>query len=205
MNMSSHPVQTLELCFEGPFGWPGVDNDCSLTPLDRDPCASRSGIYLWSLEYLNKYLVNAAGYTQRPFIRRFREHTAAYREGFFTIFDMDAMKKGQRVEIWHGFFSRPKAPARLQDFNQRREQIRSATEIQLASYRIFIASLDAEQRLLKRIEAAIMNALYLSDGPTSTIPDRGMSLSPRWPTESPIRVRIIGAERFHAVPEEIEV
>jgi len=118
---------------------------------------------------------------------------------------MDAMKKGQRVEIWHGFFSRQKALARLHDFNQRREQIRSATEIQLASYRIFTASLDPEQRLLKRIEAAIMNALYLSDGPTSTIPDRGMSLSPRWPTEAPVRVRIMGAERFHALPEEIEV
>ena len=71
----------LELRWEGPFGWPGLDPVELLTSLADSPVASSSGVYLWTVEYLDGFLIYAAGITRRPFVRRFREHTRATEPG----------------------------------------------------------------------------------------------------------------------------
>ena len=80
-----------------------------------------------------------------------------------------------------------------------------ATNDLLSTYRVFVAPVDSAPRLLERIEAAIMNALYISTGPTSMIPDRGMALAPRWPDEPPILVRSMAPVLLHGLPNEFEV
>jgi len=118
---------------------------------------------------------------------------------------MEEMKQGKRKEIWHGFFTRKHPVEKVQEFKERYEEIQEAIAVQLATFRVFVAPMEPDTRLLKRTESAIMNILYNSPPPASEIPDRGMSLSGRWENEEPVLVRNVGNYNFHGLPEEFEI
>jgi hypothetical protein len=198
-------LDMLELRWEGPFGWPGLAPAGRVISLADSPVATCSGVYLWTVEYLNGFLIYAAGITRRPFVKRFREHTRAYRAGIYTLFDVASLQRGVRKELWHGFWMKKRAAEKQSEYDRRREELRAAAELQLSNYRVFVAPLGPEPRLLERIEASIMNALYSAPAPASDIPDRGMALAPRWSSEQPITVRNATGSLLHALPEEFEV
>lgn len=195
----------IQLNWNGPYAWPNVKTNDNLIRFEDSNHLQSSGVYLWTVEFSGKYLTYTAGQTRRSFITRFKEHTQAHNKGFFTVFDKEEMKQGRRVEIWHGFFTRKRQPEKEQEFKRRREEIIKAVDEQLASFRIFVAPLESESRMLKRIEGGIMNILYQAPSPISDIPDRGMSLSRRWENEKPVLVRNNGGSMFHGLPEEFEI
>lgn len=195
----------LELRWEGPFGWPGLRPAGPVTSLADSPVGASSGVYLWTVEYLDGFLIYAAGITRRAFTKRFREHTLAYRTGIYTLFDMSSLNRGVREEIWHGFWMRKRSTEKQSEYDRRREELRVAAELQLSNFRVFVAPLGSAPRLLERIEAAVMNALYCAPSPASDIPDRGMALAPRWASEQPITVRNIAGSLLHGLPSELEV
>lgn len=190
--------------WNGPLTWPGIDPKNDLKPLNDNAVCYQCGIYLWTVEHTDGFLIYAAGLTRRPFIERFREHTRAYMSGVYTIFDVPSLKKGLRKKIWRGFWFSNRPIEKQNEYNNRCEEIRSATEQLLSSYRVFVAPVDPVPRLLERIEAAIMNTLYCTEGAASIIPDRGMALSPRWRNEKPIIVQSIAPVKFHGLPTEFE-
>jgi hypothetical protein len=198
-------LYALDLQWEGPFGWPGLEPGGQVMSLAASTVASSSGIYLWTVEHLDGFLIYAAGITRRPFVKRFREHTRAYRAGEYTLFDMASLKQGVRKEVWHGFWSKKRTLEKLSEYAIRRQELRMAVEEQLSSYRVFVASAGPAPRLLERIEASIMYALYEAPAPACDIPDRGMALAPRWRTEQSILVRNVTCSRLHALPTELEV
>ncbi|MCC5877203.1 MAG: hypothetical protein JJU11_13360 [Candidatus Sumerlaeia bacterium] len=173
--------------------------------LEDSPVAREAGIYLWTVPYEQGYLIYAAGQTLRTFITRLREHTRAHREGFFTLFDPEELRRGRRVEIWHGSFGKKLSSERAADFEERREEIQRAAARQITSFRVFVGPLQRERRLLARIEAGIMDSLYAAPAPFSEVPDRGMSLSRRWKSEHTVRVNNLNAESLHALPGSFEV
>ena len=199
------PAREIEVRWSGPYQWPGVVGDSNLPRIEEAPEASLGGVYLWTVEYGGKYLIYAAGKTRRSFVKRLREHSTAHRSGFFTIFDMDAMKQGRRQEIWHGFFTKRRPAERQAEFRRRKGEILEAVARQLEAFRVFVAPLEPEPRLLSRMESSIMDCLYSAPEPFSVIPDHGMSLSRRWSSERVIVVRNIGAEVFHVLPEVMEI
>src|ERR1700722_15537707 len=79
--------------------------------------------------------------------------------------------------------------ARLQEFEERKPVILDAVRNQLRGFRIFRAGMGPEPRILERLEAAIMNALYNQLPPLCDIPDRGMHLAPRWASETSILIK----------------
>lgn len=194
----------LELRWEGPFRWPGLRCHGDLIPLDAVTTGSSCGVYLWTIEYCGGFLIYATGITRRPFVNRLGEHTRAYRSGVYTVFDVPSLKQGVRKKIWPGFWFGERSPVQQDEYDRRREQIAAAAEELLLNYRVFVAAVDPIARVLERIEAAIMNALYAAAAPASVIPDRGMSLAPRWPEERPISVRSIAPVLLHGLPAEFE-
>lgn len=191
----------IELKWEGPFQWPGLSFASSLTSLDKADVAISCGIYLWTVEYVDGYLIYAAGITRRPFVKRFREHTRAYQSGIYTLFDIAALKQGVRQEIWHGFWFKQRSVEKQNEYNYRCSEIRLAADEQLMNFRIFVASVTPMPRILERLEAAVMNVLYAADGPIAAIPDRGMMLAPRWRREAPIVVLNIVPVLLYGLPE----
>jgi hypothetical protein len=205
--MEIETVTVIELQWEGPFGWPGLprsDEVKCINDFDTAAVASAPGVYLWTVEHADGFLIYTAGITCRPFIQRFKEHTRYYRAGVYTIFDATSLKKGIRQKVWPGFWFRKRSPEMLLEYERRSKDIHVAAEKLLSHYRIFVAPVGLGRRILQRLEASIMSNLYAASGAASVVPDRGMALAPRWDTEQPILVRSFAPVLLHGLPLEFE-
>jgi hypothetical protein len=81
-----------------------------------------------------------------------------------------ALQQGIRTELWHGFWMKKRSAKKQKDYESRRKEIAEDARKQLSVFRIFVARVDQTSRILQRLEASIMNALYKSAGPISEIP-----------------------------------
>lgn len=186
---------TLRWC--GPYAWPGFESENDLPAMPAHP-----GCYLWTVPYEQGFLIYAAGITRRPIPTRFSEHQRNYLSGDYTVLDLAAMSRGERVEIWHGWgWNDEKRVA----FKARQTEIVNAARRQLRDYHLFVADVDLRPRLLERLEAAVMEALYRQSAPLCDIPDKGMQLAPRWSTEVPIVVVNQCGAVLHGLPVEMEI
>jgi hypothetical protein len=188
-------IDVREIEWLGPFSWTGYENQ---NGLDKIP--DIDGIYLWTFEHDEGYLVYCAGITKST-KKRFRQHTLEYKCGNYTVFNVAEAEKGKRVEIWHGWSY---ARTHREEFNERKEEILSAVESQLISFRIFIAQMP-DKRERARFEAAIMHHIYSSEEPWAELADRGMALSKRRKDEIPIIIRSISNVKFYGLPKMLEI
>ena len=195
----------IELRWEGPFGWPCPTLQSDQLPLGNAVAALKGGIYLWTVEYSGGYLIYLAGMTRRPFLKRFQAHAKEYRRGVYTVFDVASLKRGNRTEIWHGFYYKNRPVEKQLEYDRRVDEITAAVNALLLNYRVFVAHVEPTPRILERIEGAIMTMLYNSTGPISAVPDRGMQLAPRWKREQSIFVRNVWPVMIHGLPMEFEV
>lgn len=195
--MTTSDTEIREINWKGPYSWPGYEKTNQL-----DSIPEKSGVYLQTFEYLNGYLIFAAGISRRPISSRFKEHTRNYFNGEYNVLDIEAVEKGKRKEIWHGWGY---ARSHRDEFEENRTAILEAIESQLMRFRIFITSPGNEPRLLERIEASIMNNLYRQLPPVSEIPDEGMQLAKRWDSESPIVIQNTCGSFLYGLPEYLGV
>lgn len=187
----------IDIEWTGPYAWPKFETESNLPAIPKHP-----GVYLQTSAYENGYIIYAAGITRRPIPQRFREHTKKYLSGDYTILDMDAMKHGVRKEIWHGWGI---GRQRRDEYERRKSELLEAARKQLSEFRIFVADVSTEPRILERIEGAIMYTLYENTHPFCDIPDRGMQLSPRWKRESPITAFMRCPVELYGIPKQLEI
>ena len=76
---------------------------------------------------------------------------------------------------------------------------------QLEGFRIFVADAGLEERVLERIEGAIMNLLYQQPSPFCDIPDKGMMLASRWQGEKVLVGKNSCAALLHRLPQYLEI
>ncbi len=189
--------ETIAINWTGPYSWPKFELENNLPSIPKHP-----GIYLQTVEYREGYLIHAAGLTRRSVPERFREHTGKYMSGDYNIFDIVAMQQGVRKEVWHGWGWTPEKRA---EFEKQKPMIHIAVGRQLAGFRIFVADVGTQPRILERLEAAIMGNLYKQPAPFCDIPDKGMMLAPRWASENPIIVKNRCMVILHGLPSTLEI
>lgn len=190
-------MRSINAQWQGPFSWPGYEDQNGLLPIP-----SVSGVYLQTFEYLEGFLIYAAGITRRPAQMRFREHTRSYMCGNYNVLDVAAAQKGKRETIWRGWGY---AREHRDEFEARKDEIIQAVQNQLRGFRIFVASVGNENRVQERLEAAIMHNLYGGSKPICDLPDRGMQLSARWADEDAILVQNKCSVLLHGLPEHLEI
>lgn len=181
--------------WEGPFSWPKFEKFNN-----QEKMQHAAGVYLWTFEYKEGFLIYAAGVTNST-KRRFATHTREYRKGNYTIFDINAAQKGQRKEIWHGW---QYAKAHQDEFIERKEIILKSIEEQLKSFRIFIAEIP-DKRKRERLEAGIMQSIYISKEFWSELADRGMYLKGRFNSEMPIEIKNCCNYKIYGLKESLEI
>jgi len=187
----------IDAMWSGPLAWPAFESEAKLPSIPNHP-----GAYLMTVEYLNGYLIYAAGITRRPIPTRFGEHTLKYMSGDYTVLDITAMNEGIRKEIWHGWGW---SPEKRTEYENRKLTIVDAARKQLAGFRIFVANVGIQPRLLERLEASIMNRLYQEPSPFCDVPDKGMMLAPRWESEEIIIVKNECAATLYGLPKQLEI
>lgn len=153
----TYKATVIEVTWEGPYGWPGFESANSLRPIPNIP-----GVYLQTFEYQGGYLIYAAGITRRSVRTRFRDHTRKYMNGEYNVLDIDAAQRGGRKEVWHGW---DYAREHREEFEERKSLIIDAVRKQLTGFRIFVADVGIQPRILERIEASIMRHLYQQPSP----------------------------------------
>ena len=188
-------VENKNIEWQGPFSWTGYENQNGI-----DKIMDIDGIYLWTFLYKNGFLIYCAGITKST-KKRFRQHTLEYKSGNYTVIDVAEAEEGKREEIWHGWSY---ARTHRDEFNQRKEEILSAVEKQLKSFRVFIAQMP-DKRERARFEAAIMHYIYNSNESWAELADRGMSLSKRKKNEEPIIINNIANVKFYGLPNVLEI
>lgn len=187
----------IEIYWSGPYSWPKFENENKLQSIPN-----QSGAYLQAVEYLDGYLIYAAGFTRRPIPIRFREHTRNYMKGEYNVLDIDAMKQGIRNLVWQGWGW---TEEKRTEFEKRKSLIQDAVYKQLAGFRIFITDIGMQPRILERLEAAIMNNLYQQQSPFCDVPDKGMMIAPRWETEEPITIKNNCKVLLYGLPQSFEI
>ena len=187
----------IQATWNGPYSWPAFEDQTGLRPIPK-----LSGLYLQTFEYRSGYMIYAAGLTRRPVPARFKEHTRKYMNGEYNILDINAANEGIRKEIWHGWNY---AKEHRDEFDERKIEIIDAVQKELEGFRIFVADVGEEPRILERLEASIMENLYRQPSPFCDIPDKGMFLSPRWDSEEPIVIENDCLETIHGLPRRLEI
>jgi hypothetical protein len=116
---------------------------------------------------------------------------------------MPSIQQGVRKLIWRGW---DPSPERRAAFTRRKPAILAAVHKQLAAYRVFVADVGTDKRLLHRIEAAIMNHFYSHPNETfRKIPDQHMHREPKLDSEQPITVTNKCARRLHGLPRRLVI
>ncbi len=192
-----HDAPRIEVTWGGPYSWPKYEGENNLPAMPE-----AAGLYLQTFEYRGGYLIYAAGQTRRPAPTRFREHTAHFMNGDYNVLDIVNAQQGVRKEVWHGWNY---ARSHREEFEERKPIIIDAVRNQLRGFRIFLAVMGPEPRILERLEAAIMNALYEQPPPLCDIPDQGMHLAQRWASEAPILIKNNCAAVLHGLPSVLEI
>lgn len=90
-------ITTELLTWEGPFCLPKYETD--ELPIKMPDVA---GVYIFCFPYKDGFLLEAAGITIST-KRRIAAHIREYKHGGYNIFDMDAISRLERLEIWHGW------------------------------------------------------------------------------------------------------
>jgi hypothetical protein len=187
--------EPLEIIWQGPFSWTGYESE---NKLDKLP--DMAGVYLWTFQYNDGYLIYAAGITNST-KKRFRSHTLEYKSGNYTVLDVNAALEGVREEIWHGW---KYAKTHEEEYIERKEEILKAVTEQLKYFRVFVAQI-SDKRTRERLEAAIMHNIYYCKEPWAELADRGMFLKGRYNAEMPLEAKSKSNFKIYGLPESLEI
>ena len=122
--------------------------------------------------------------------------------GNYTVLSIESMCGGIRDEIWHGW---EWSDAKRVEFANRRDEIEVAARRQLAGFRIFVADFPERPRIIERVEAAVMQAVYQLPSPLCDLADRGMHLAQRRKNETSIRLYNRRAAILYGLPDVLDV
>ena len=125
-------IKTERIFWQGPFSWPGFEQTNKL-----DTLPDIAGVYLFTFEYKDGYILLSAGVTN-SMKRRFSQHKKEFMSGRYTVLDVKSAKNGERHEIWHGW---DYAKTHNDEFMRHKDYILNSVDIQLASYRLFMAEI----------------------------------------------------------------
>jgi hypothetical protein len=187
----------VTVSFAGPFSWPGTSDAPSVFDVEerREP-----GIYLWTVPLRAGHLIYYVGETGRNFGTRLLEHYTEHAAAMYHVYSPAEFARGEKVALWPGRFDaahRKSGKECIAIYSQLCAQIRELTFI----LRFFLAPLSCEDRIRRRVEAAIANALYAAPGIVGAFQDHGIRYDSRKNDEEPIQCVIISPVPLLGLPE----
>lgn len=194
-NRDSDKIIHETLVWKGPYCLPGLEKETNLKSIP-----DITGVYLFCFPYLESFVLESAGITKST-KNRIATHLREFRRGNYNIFDIEELKKCERVEIWHGWADGKK---NREEFENNKAFYSEAIEKQLLSYRIFLSEVP-ELRKRERIEAAIMINTYVSKEPWADFAPRWMLLRGRFNHELPIQLTNYCETEIFGLPNQIEI
>jgi hypothetical protein len=193
------PPKNLTIKFDGPYP------TCTDTKDVLAECRHRkaAGIFLMATLVGDSYRITHLGQTGTSFYARLKEHVIQTLGGNYRIVDPQALSRGETKVLWNGLWrpgTHQKLPEFLRDSTRYIEAAKTCFRIEM----VFVAPLDLEERMRKRIEGAIAKTIRKDPVASSLFPPDVRSLG-RLTTEAPATVRIVAPARILGLPEQLEI
>jgi hypothetical protein len=175
----------LTVAFNGPHTM------CSETTDVLADCVHRkgAGIFFTAVLVGDSYRITHIGQTGTSFYARLKEHVIQTLGGNFRICDPQAMARGENKVLWDGLW-RPGRHANLPDFLRDGPALFEAARDCFKLEKAFVAPLEAEDRLRRRIEGAIAKQIRKDKAASSLFPPDVRYL-PRLSTDTALTIRIV--------------
>lgn len=144
------PELHLDVRFEGPFSAAG---DAGCRCLFTDELASKTGVYLWTVDVGGVAWPWYIGQTKRGFGTRTAEHLAAILSGQYPVQDVEALSRGEN-KLAEGAVSGD-WPQSLPAFLRNWKQLEPHLIGQIRLVRFHVAAFTGDDHLHNRVEGAI--------------------------------------------------
>ena len=174
---------TCLLEWKGAFDWFGSSDNVLFRREER----KLRGIYLWAVHVHNGYLTYYVGETGKTFNERMKEHASNYLSGLYRIYEPESFRAGRKVLLWQGMWQKGTQDL-LPDFLERYSEYAPKILDMLGSLKLFVAPLDVEPRIRKRIESSIAHCLYNKSKPICDFQETEIRYARRSSSEEPFIV-----------------
>lgn len=161
------------------------------------------GVYFWAIKVDSHFRITHIGQTGTTFYQRMKEHIINTLGGNYRISDADALARGEIKPLWDGLW-RAGTREKLPEFLRRSSELLEMAKRNLKLERIFVAPLDVEDRMRRRIEGAIAKQIRRDKVASSLFPPDIRVLG-RLTTETPIPVKIVTPVKILGLPEQLEI
>jgi hypothetical protein len=161
------------------------------------------GIYFWAIKVGDSYRLTHISQTGTSFYQRMKEHIINTLGGNYRISDPEALARGEMKVLWDGLW-REGTRERLPDFLRDSTQLLEAAKQNLQLEKIFIAPIETEDRMRRRIEGAIAKQVRKDKVASSLLPPDIRVLG-RLTTETPLPIRIVTPVKILGLPEQLDV
>lgn len=195
---SSEP-KLLTVHFDGPYPAYSETQDVLADCKHR----KAGGVYFWAIKVGPNYRLTHIGQTSTSFYHRMKEYIINTLGGNYRICDPDALERGEAKLLWNGMW-REGTRENLPQFLRDSSQLFEAAKRNLMLEQIFIAPLDVEDRMRRRIEGAIAKTVRKDKLASSLLPPDVRVLG-RLTTEVPTPVRIRVGSKILGLPEQLDI
>lgn len=170
-----------EMC--GPFGlvWENSIFNSKYT--------NNTGIYFFTFNIEDKYLIEYIWITTRGFEQRFLEHIRELLSGWYRIYDFEKIKNNEDFVIWKGRYGK-----NIDDINVFLDNYLSYSQNihqQLENFKIFLLPLNGEKRTIERIEGKIYQILRKGNNKQTMTFINGVRSCPKRENEESLNFKIL--------------
>lgn len=191
----------MHLHFDGPFQWITPDPARSVFEV---PQANSPGIYLWTSRCADGYLASYVGETGRNFRTRFWEHLRDQLAGIYAIREPEAFCSGSKAIVWHGLYGKSAEPGGLTEYAKRLPDLVPALIGYIHEIHFFLAPTSCDNRLRRRVEAALAAAFRSQGGQIAAFQEEGVRYEQQFPHGEPVVVYCSATVPIHGLPTQFE-
>lgn len=189
----------VSLEFLGPFKLCG--NKAKLL-FDQD-IAWLAGIYLWTVQFRDGFLINYIGETGVSFSRRMKDHMIQCIGGNYRICDAEQLLEGKKRILWNGVWrkgTRDLLPMFVDEM-----YVKLAPQIRdyLRVLDVFVAPIETDKRTRRRIEGSIAFSLREKAEPIGTFVSEDVRYLGRKQNEMPIQVSITSSAKLFGLDHQL--
>ncbi len=162
-------------------------------------------LYIWTIPVSDGHLINYIGETGKSIRKRSMEHLQCQYNGQYNAYDPAELKKGTRVCLWEGYHWRKKERSeKITQFYKNFEKNSKAIINYIRECKIFMASLNADARLRKRIESAIIKGIIANNDFAGSLQNPPQRTTERNNDEKPVILNITSDKRILGLKQTLE-
>lgn len=168
--------------------------------------SEKKGVYLLTIPFGTKFLVYYVGETGVSFSKRILQHVQNYLSGFYRIFDPEEFSKGKKVLLWGGMWkSNRKDPQNIFEFMENQSRLVPKAVRFIEQLQIFLAPINANKRIIERIESTIARTINEQEGIVGNFQDKDVRYRARKSNEQEIKLVLDYPKLILGLKKELSV